>query len=99
AWLLDHVGLWPDHAQRYPHEFSGGQRQRIAVAPALALTPRILVADEAVSALDVSIQAQIGNLLLDLQAEFGLSFIFISHDMAVVERGSHRLAGIIPRRH
>jgi len=92
AWLLQHVGLSPDHAQRYPHEFSGGQRQRIAVARALALNPRIIVADEAVSALDVSIQAQIVNLLLDLQAEFGLSYLFISHDMAVVERVSHRVA-------
>jgi glutathione transport system ATP-binding protein len=92
AWLLDHVGLSPDHAQRYPHEFSGGQRQRIAVARALALKPKIIIADEAVSALDVSIQAQIVNLLLDLQAEFGLSYLFISHDMAVVERVSHRVA-------
>jgi glutathione transport system ATP-binding protein len=92
AWLLQHVGLSPDHAQRYPHEFSGGQRQRIAVARALALNPKIIIADEAVSALDVSIQAQIVNLLIDLQAEFGLSYLFISHDMAIVERVSHRVA-------
>ncbi len=92
AWLLRHVGLAPEHAQRYPHEFSGGQRQRIAIARALALQPKIIIADEAVSALDVSIRAQIVNLLLDLQAEFGLSYLFISHDMAVVERISHRVA-------
>ena len=92
AWLLDHVGLAPDHARRYPHEFSGGQRQRIAIARALALNPRIIIADEAVSSLDVSIQAQIVNLLLDLQADFGVSYLFISHDMAIVERVSHRVA-------
>ena len=92
AWLLQHVGLSPDSANRYPHEFSGGQQQRVAIARALALQPKIIVADEAVSALDVSIRAQIINLMLDLQAEFGLSYLFISHDMAVVERISHRVA-------
>ena len=92
ASLLEHVGLSRAHAQRYPHEFSGGQRQRIALARALALQPRIIVADEAVSALDVSIRAQIVNLMLDLQDAFGLSYLFISHDMAVVERISHRVA-------
>ncbi|GGB06286.1 glutathione ABC transporter ATP-binding protein [Brucella endophytica] len=90
--LLRQVGLGPDISNRYPHEFSGGQRQRISIARALSLRPKLIVADEAVSALDVSIKAQVVNLMLDLQREMGLSYLFISHDMAVVERISHRVA-------
>ncbi|WP_199228378.1 ABC transporter ATP-binding protein [Caulobacter sp. D4A] len=90
--LLRKVGLSPDMAGRYPHEFSGGQRQRIAIARALSLDPKVIVADESVSALDVSIKAQVCNLLLDLQQSLNLAFLFISHDMAVVERVSHRVA-------
>src|SRR5690606_24259646 len=90
--LLERVGLKADMMRRFPHEFSGGQRQRIAIARSLMLEPKVIVADEAVSALDVSIKAQVCNLLLDLQQSFNLAYLFISHDMAVVERGSHRVA-------
>ncbi len=92
ASLLRRVGLPPEYAQRFPHEFSGGQRQRICIARALGLNPRMIVADEAVSALDVTIKAQVINLMMELQDEFDIAFLFISHDMAVVERISHRVA-------